>query len=90
MNVERGMLSADTSPAMERLQVDLWRQMTPFDRIRAASRLSRAAQELAVAGIRQRHPSASERECRLRLAVLNLGPDLASRVFPETAQLTDS
>ena len=90
MDVERGMLSSDTCPALERLQLDLWRQMTPYDRIGAVSRLSRAVQELAMAGIRQRHPHASERECLLRLAVLKLGTDLAVRAFPDVAQLIDS
>ena len=64
------MLSLDTSPEMERLQIDLWRRMSPLEKARAVDGLSLATQALALAGIRQRHPHASERECLLRLAML--------------------
>ena len=84
------MLSRDSSPEVERLQIALWRRMSPLDKARAVDGLSRAAQELALAGIRQRHPHASERECLLRLAMIKLGPRLAVRVYPESADLLDS
>ena len=95
------MLSLDSSPEMERLQIALWRRMSPLEKALAVDGLSRATQELALAGIRQRHPHASEREYRLRLAVLNnttpttgranstLGPRLAVRAYPEAADLLD-
>ena len=85
-----GMLSRDSSPDVERMQIDLWRRMSALDKARAVDGLSRATQELALAGIRLRHPHASEQECRLRLAVLKLGPQLAARVYPEVAALFDS
>jgi hypothetical protein len=47
------------------------------------SGLTITAYELAMAGIRQRHPGASPREQFLRLAVITLGRDLAARVYPE-------
>ena len=84
-----GLLSADTSPAMEQLQIDFWRRMTPLDKARAVTQLTRATQELARAGIRQRHPHASEQECRLRLAVLKLGPRLAVLVEPDAAKFIE-
>ena len=84
------MLSRDTSPEAEQLQIALWRQMSPLEKARAVDSLSRATQELALAGIRSRHPNASETECLLRLAVLKLGPRLAVRVYPEAAELIES
>ena len=87
---KHGMLSLDSSPEMERLQIDLWRRMSPLEKARAVDGLSLATQELALAGIRQRHPQASERECLLRLAMLKLGPRLAVQVYPESADLLDS
>ena len=87
---ERGVLAADSSPAAERLQVELWRRMSPLDKARVVTDLTRTAEELALAGIRMRYPLASERECLLRLAVLKLGPDLAVRAYPEAAALIDS
>jgi hypothetical protein len=83
----KALLSDDTSAEAERIQVERWRQMSSVEKARAVSDLSRAAQELALAGIRLRRPGASERECFLRLAVLNLGRDLACRVYPEAAAL---
>ena len=87
---KHGVLSRDSSPEVERLQIALWRRMSPLEKACAVDGLSRAAQELAPAGIRQRHPDASEPECQLRLALLKLGPRLAVRAYPEAAYLLDS
>ena len=84
---ERGVLSADTSPAIERLQIEAWRRMSPLDRLRAANALSRQVQALALAGIRHRHPRASERECFLRLAAIKLGRERAVQLYPDAAGL---
>ena len=62
--------------------------MTPIEKARAVTEISRAVQELSLAGIRLRHPEASERECMLRLAALKLGRQLACKVYPETAGLS--
>ena len=86
----RGGLAADTSAEAERRQVEMWRRMSSVDKARLVTDLTRTAEELALAGIRMRHPGATERECLLRLAVLKLGPELAARVYPEAAALIDS
>jgi hypothetical protein len=39
------------------------------------------ARQLAVAGIKQRHPTASDEEIRVRLAVRLYGRDTAERLF---------
>ena len=84
---ERGVLSADSSAAVERLQVDAWRRMSPLDKALVVDGLTRTAQALAVAGIRRRHPGASDRECFLRLATLKLGRETAIRLYPDAAEL---
>ena len=83
-------LSLDTSPEAERLQVDLWRGMSPLQKARTISAVTLSVQRLSLAGIHQRHPGASDRECMLRLAVLKLGPELARRVYPEVAALLET
>ena len=83
------VLSDDTSQEVERRQVGLWRRMSPADKLRAVREMTRAVQELSLAGIRSRHPGASEDECKLRLALLTLGRDLACRVFPDASSLTN-
>lgn len=81
-------LTSDTSLEAERTQVELWRRMSPLEKLRAGSELTRAVQQLSLAGIRLRHPEASEKECRLRLAILTLGRRLAHQVYPEAARLS--
>jgi len=65
------------------MQVELWRGMSPPEKARAVAEVSRGVRELAFVGIRQRHPSASERECRLRYALLTLGRPLARLAYPD-------
>lgn len=76
-------LSLDTSPEVERLQVEAWRSMPSAQKAAIVSGLSRAVHQVALAGVRQRYPSATPREHFLRLAIATLGPDLASRAYPE-------
>lgn len=76
-------LSLDTSPEIERRQVERWRQMSPAEKAAIVSGLTQAVCDLALAGIRLRHPDASPREQFLRLALITLGPDLARQVHPE-------
>jgi hypothetical protein len=83
----KALLAADTSLEVERIQVELWRRMSPLQKLAAVTEISRAAEMLSLAGIRLRHPGASDRECLLRLAVLKLGPSLACQVYPDAAEL---
>lgn len=55
--------------------------MTPAARLHIACELSLACRELARAGIRSRHPDASEDEIRLRLAALTLDRETMIRLF---------
>jgi hypothetical protein len=59
----------------------LLRERGPEERLRAADDLSRAVRELALAGLRMRHPLADQRELRVRLAVLLYGRAAGERLF---------
>jgi hypothetical protein len=76
-------LSLDTSPEIERMQIDRWRQMSPAEKGAIVAGLTQAVYDLSLAGIRLRYPGASPREQFLRLALITLGPDLARRAYPE-------
>lgn len=80
-------LSVDTSPDIERLQVEAWRQMSPSQKAATVTGLTRAAYAMAWAGVRQRHPEATAREHFLRIAVIVLGPDLAVAAYPDAASV---
>lgn len=80
-------IPADTSPEALRLQVLLWRRMSPAETVTIVGGISVAVRELALAGVRMRHPHASDRECALRLAIITLGPELACKVYPDASSL---
>jgi len=81
----KAVLSDDTTAAAEDLQVRRWREMTADEKSVLITGLSQTAAAMAVAGIRHRHPSASEREIFLRYAILTLGVELACRAYPDAA-----
>jgi hypothetical protein len=83
-------LSFDTSPEIERRQIESWRQMTPAEKAAIVTGLTRAACAMTWAGVRQRHPEATPREHFLRVAVILLGVELASAVYPDVAGLRSS
>lgn len=76
-------MSLDTSPEIERLQVERWRRASAAEKAAMVSGLTQAVYDLALAGVRHRHPHAPPREQFLRLAIVTLGPELARRAYPE-------
>lgn len=74
-------LSPDTSPEIERLQIEHLRQMPPWRKIKLVGDMNDAVRTLALAGLRQRHPADTPARRYRRLADLMLGPELAARVY---------
>ena len=83
-------LAADTSADVEERQILAWRQMSPADKAALVAGLTNATIVLARAGLRERHPGASDRELFLRLAILTLGRELAGRAYPDARSLADA
>ena len=83
-------LAADTSADVEERQVLAWREMSPADKAALVAGLTNATIALARAGLRERHPDASDRELFLRLAILTLGRELAGRAYPDARSLADA
>jgi hypothetical protein len=77
------VLSSDTHPKMESLQIQFWRQASPTHKMHMLAQLNASAHTLALAGLRTRYPQASEAELRRRLAGLLLGEELARKVYGE-------
>lgn len=80
-NVRMRSLFTDTNPEMEALQIRLWREASPAQKLHMVGELYAAARELARAGLRERFPEATEEEIRRRLADLILGEALAEKVY---------
>ena len=74
-------LSPDTSPEVERLQIELLRQMPAWRKIALVGDMNEAVRALALAGLRHRYPDDTPAQRRRRLADLTLGAALAARVY---------
>ena len=83
-------LGLDTSPEAERELIGRWREMSAAEKLGIALSLSASVRQLALAGIRQRHPGASPRELFLHFAILTLGRELAVAAYPDAAALDPS
>ena len=77
------VLSSDTNPKMEALQIQAWRQASPTRKMNMLAQLNAAARLLALAGLRAQYPQASEAELRFKLAGLLYGDELARKVYGE-------
>ena len=75
------VLSSDTHPAMEALQIRLIRQMPPWKKIAIVDGLNETVKTLAINGIRERHPDATPEQVRYLLAELRIGAELARKVY---------
>jgi hypothetical protein len=73
----------DTSSAARQAQIRIWRSLSSVDVAELVSGASRAARTLALAGLRARHPAASERELIARLAAITLGTERARHLYPD-------
>lgn len=71
----REPLARDTDEWAERLLVEQWRAMTPLDKATYLTGLCRSLHRLSVAGLRARHPRASEEELQDRAAALRIGAE---------------
>jgi len=74
-------VTRDTPPATIARYHELLRGQAPYERLEQAAALTRMVRQLAVAGIKQRHPGASLDEIRVRLAVRLYGREIARRLF---------
>ena len=70
-----------TSPEVERVLFDLARSAPAWRKVELMGEMYRTVRDLALSGLRQRHPDASPSELRRRLADILLGPELALRVY---------
>jgi hypothetical protein len=71
----------DTSPRIQNILIAGYRRMSPQQKFKRVSELTKAVQQLALARIRKQYGMLSEREQHLRLASLWLDRDTMIRVF---------
>lgn len=73
--------SPDTDPEAEAVQLEIYRRMPAWKKIRLVFEAVDMSRALALAGLRSRHPQASPEQIHRRLMDLVLGEELAARVY---------
>jgi hypothetical protein len=86
---EAALLAHDTTMDSESRQLAAFRRLSSVEKAELVATTTRAVLDLALAGIRLRHPGADERECFLRLAAIRLGRNVAASIYPDLRQLPD-
>jgi len=74
-------LSADTSLAAEAVMLDIYRRMLPRRKAALVCDAITTGRQLALVGLRGRHPQESEARLRRRLLGLVLGEAVATEVY---------
>lgn len=69
---------------------ELYRAMTPAEKLERVRELTLMSVRLALAGSRTRNPGSSERALLLGLARRRLGPAIAARVYPSAEDGDDA
>ena len=75
------VLSSDTHPKIERMQIELIRRMPSWKKFSIVDGLNETVKTLAIAGIKQRQPNATPEQIHRILAVMMLGEELARKVY---------
>ena len=75
------MTYSDTHPAAEKVLNQLLRQVPVWRKLQMLADLNQTAYQLAMTGLREKFPEASEPILRRHLADLLLGSELAERVY---------
>lgn len=71
----------DTPKKVWDLQFELLRRKTGAERLEMMRQMTLAVQQLAMAGLRARHPELTDDELWLKLAAHRLGADVVRKVY---------
>ncbi|OGF65011.1 MAG: hypothetical protein A2Y62_14395 [Candidatus Fischerbacteria bacterium RBG_13_37_8] len=71
----------DTDEKIEQYLIERYKQLPSWQKIEIVCALILTCQKLALAGISERYPNASEEEIRLRLAALWLDKEIMLKVY---------
>jgi hypothetical protein len=77
----------DTSPEAERVQIEIFRKMTPERRLHIASELTQLVRKSLAEGVRMRHPSYNEEQVHLAVIRLTLPENLFLKVYPHAKDI---
>jgi hypothetical protein len=72
---------SDTDPEVERILIEMARATPAWKKFAQVAETTETCRVFAIAGIRSRHPDATDEEIKCRLAAIILGPELAKKVY---------
>jgi hypothetical protein len=75
------MNQTDTSPEAQQILLDIYRKMSPAVKVRRIFDTYQTGKMLAMAGLRQLHPNATEKQIWLLWAKRHLGEKLFNEVY---------
>ena len=78
----------DTDPETERVLLEMLAKAPAWRKLQMVGEMNRAVRELALIGLRRRHPVDTEEQIRRRLATLLLGDELAEGVWAGAGPLS--
>ena len=81
------MRPLDTSLDAYRVQLEIFRKMSPEERLQRGSELSRFCRGLLADGVKHRHPNYTEDEVRLAVIRIELGNELFVKVYPHAEHI---
>ncbi len=81
MNTPR-WFSADTSEEAARVQLAVFRRMSPEKRLKLAFQMTADLRRRLAEGVRQRHPEYDAHQIQLAVIRLTLGEELFRTVYP--------
>ncbi len=79
-------LFPDTTLEAEQVLIELFRQTPAWRKLEIMCQMNQTVRDLALDGLKLRHPKATPRELHRRLAELLLGPELAERAYGPLVQ----
>lgn len=77
----------DTSPEVERMQIEIYRKMGPAKRLQTALDLTRFSRKLLSAGVLHRHPEYTDEQVRLAVIRLTIPENLFLAAYPHAREI---
>jgi hypothetical protein len=81
------MAAMDTSAEAASIQLDVYRRMSPYGRLRIGLELTAMSRQLLADGIRRRHPEYSDAQVHVAFLRLWLGEDLFRKAYTGELEL---
>ena len=77
----------DTSPEAERVQIEIFRKMTPERRLQLAMELTQTSRNLLASGVRLRHPEYDEEQVHFAVIRLTIPEKLFLAAYPHAKEI---